>query len=64
MKLLNIKETAQWLGVTEGTLRVWICHKKVPYVKVGKLVKFDLKRIEQWISENSVEPHPVYKQNI
>ena len=59
-RLLNKSELAQYLGIKEGTVSVWVCHKKIPYVKVGRLVKFDLKKIEQWLEENSVEVHPVY----
>ena len=54
-RYLGIKELAQYLGIREGTLYVWVCHRKIPYVKVGRLVKFDLQKIEKWIAENSVE---------
>lgn len=57
-RFLGIKEFAQYLGLTEGTLYVWICHKKIPYLKLGKLVKFDLKEIERWLEEKKVEEMP------
>lgn len=54
-RYLGISECSQYIGVTKGTLYVWVCHKKIPYLKVGRLVKFDLKVIEKWLKENSVE---------
>lgn len=41
-KLLSRQQAAEFLGVTKGTLEVWACTKRynLPYVKVGKLVKY------------------------
>ena len=55
-RFLGIKELAEYLGITPGTAYVWVCHKKIPYLKVGKLVKFDLKEIERWLKNSSVAP--------
>lgn len=59
-RLLNIKEAAEYLGVSPKTLYNWISEKKVPYVKVGYSVKFDLKRIDELIQKNTIEPHSIY----
>ena len=61
-RLVNTKELAKYIGITEGTARVWVCHKKIPYVKVGRLVKFDLNAIDAWVDKNKVEPHPVWDE--
>ena len=39
----------------DGTLYVWACHRRVPYVKIGRLTKFDLKDLERWINARKVE---------
>ena len=41
-KLLTRKQTAEFLGVTEGTLAVWACTKRyeLAYIKIGRLVKY------------------------
>ena len=54
-RLLNINEASEYLGVTKGTLYVWACHRRVPYVKIGRLTKFDLKDLERWINARKVE---------
>lgn len=53
-RFLGIPELAEYLGIKQGTVYVWVCHKKIPYVKVGRLVKFDLRKIEKWLEEKSV----------
>lgn len=40
MKLYNVKEASEALGIKENTLRVWILNRKIPYTKVGKAVRF------------------------
>lgn len=57
-RYLGVEELSEYLGVTQGTIYVWVCHKKIPYIKVGRLVKFDLHKIEDWLAETSVD---VYK---
>ena len=54
-RYLGIKELSQYLGVTEGTLYSWVCYRKIDFVKVGRLVKFDKQRIDKWIQEKTVD---------
>ena len=53
-RFLGVKELAEYLGLSEGTVYSWVCYKKIPYVKMGRLVKFDINKIEAWSKENSV----------
>ena len=50
-RFLGIDDFSDYLGVPKGTLYVWVCQKKIPYLKVGKLVKFDLREIENWLKD-------------
>jgi len=54
-KLLTRKEAAELLGTTEGTLAVWACNKRynLPIVKVGRLVKYRLSDLMNFIEENT-----------
>ena len=61
-RLVNTQELAKYIGITEGTARVWCCLKKLPYVKVGRKVMFDLNDIDTWVDKNKVEPHPVWNE--
>ncbi len=53
-RYLGIKDCSEYLGVTKGTLYVWVCYRKIPYIKVGRLVKFDIRLIEEWLKANTV----------
>ena len=54
-RFLDITELAEYLKIKVGTVYVWVCHKKIPYTKVGRLIRFDLRKIEKWLEENSIE---------
>lgn len=48
-ELMTVPEAAELFKVQVSTIRAWVLHKKVPYVKVfGKLIRFrraDLEKI-------------------
>lgn len=54
-RFLNIKETAEYLGLSKGTLYVWVCRRKISYHKFGGAVRFDLREIEGWAKGNRVK---------
>lgn len=57
-KLLTPKATADLLGVSEGTLRVWRTTKRYPlsYVKIGSSVRYRMADIEAFISDRMERP--------
>jgi hypothetical protein len=59
--LLTPKQTADLLGVTEGTLSVWRSAHRYPltYIKVGGRVMYRFRDIEQFIANRAVNPTPI-----
>jgi len=55
-KLLSISEAADFLGVKVNTLYSWVHTRKIPYVKVGRLVRFDLAEIKSWLQDFVIKP--------
>jgi excisionase family DNA binding protein len=55
MKLRSVRETAEMLGISINTLRLWIFQKKVTYHKIGHRVLFHPDDIEQLINEGRHE---------
>ena len=53
-ELLNVPRVAQWLGIKDMTLRIWVWRGEIPYVKIGRLVKFEPEAIQKFIEENRV----------
>lgn len=54
-RLLTVDETAAYLGISKLTVYDWISKRKIQYVKVGRLVKFDLQTLDKWIDQQTVK---------
>lgn len=56
-RLLSREEAAQFLGISKGTLEVWACTKRydLPYIKVGRLVKYWLSDLHAFAQSRKVE---------
>jgi excisionase family DNA binding protein len=54
-RFLSIQELSEYLGVRKGTVYVWVCQRRIPYLKIGKLVKFDMREIENWLKNKRIE---------
>ena len=53
-KLLDISEVSDIIGVQINTLYSWIHQKRIPYIKIGRLVKFKPSDIDAWLKEKSI----------
>ena len=54
-RLLNVKEVSELIGLSENTIYCWASRRRIPFVKLGRLTRFDLPKIEKWIEEDSFE---------
>lgn len=53
-RLFNVKELSAYLGgVSINTIYCWVSQRKLPYKKLGKLVRFEISEIDKWIDENT-----------
>lgn len=55
-RLVGIQIVATYIDVSIDTVYTMVSQRRIPFVKVGRLLKFDLKTIDAWIAENSVKP--------
>lgn len=53
--LLNIDEVCKLLNVKKSWVRTAVHKKKIPYIKVNHLIRFDKNSIEKWIGGNTNE---------
>jgi excisionase family DNA binding protein len=56
-RLIGPEELAKYLDIKLNTVYSWVYLKKIPYLKVGRLVKFDLVEIDQWLNEKRVKEY-------
>jgi len=54
-QLLTPEETANYLGVKVQTLAAWRTSKKynLPYVKIGKIIRYQQYLVNKWLAENT-----------
>jgi len=57
-KLISVTEAAQYTGLSVHTVYTMVSQRRIPYVKVGRLVKFDVPMLDAWIRKNTVMPMP------
>ena len=56
-RYIGVKELAEYLGLRVGTLYVWVCQRKIPYIKMGRLVKFDLLEVNKWVGRKQIKDY-------
>jgi excisionase family DNA binding protein len=54
-RLLNVRETAQYLGLDEDTVYRKARLRELPCVKVGRALRFDVKALERFIEDHTLE---------
>lgn len=53
--LLNVEQVAERLAVRPCTVRAWVWKRKLPFIKVGDLVRFTPEDIEDFLRKNRRE---------
>jgi excisionase family DNA binding protein len=51
---MRLEDVADRLGVNERYVRRLIAERRVPYLKIGHLIRFDPNDIDQWIAQTRV----------
>ena len=54
-RLLNVREAAQYLGLEVDTVYKKARLREVPSVKVGRALRFDVKALERFIEQHTIE---------
>lgn len=48
-RLLNISEVAEMLGVNVRHVRRLVFESRIPYLKWGRLIRFDPRELDRWL---------------
>ena len=57
-RLLSVREVAHYTGLSPHTLYTMVSQRRIPYVKVGRLTKFDVVLLDAWLKQHTVMPIP------
>ena len=55
-RLIDVPTLATELCVTERFVRRLVAEDRVPFLKIGKFVRFDPLEIDQWVDESRSSP--------
>lgn len=55
-RLVTVEDIATYTGLSIHTVYTMVSQRRIPYVKVGRLVKFDLVLLDAWIKQQTVMP--------
>jgi len=54
-RLMTAKETSQYLSLSTDTIYRMASLKKLPYLKIGGRVLFDVKALDHWIEKHMIK---------
>ena len=54
--LVNVVTAAEILGIRVSTLYSWCEQQRVPHVRLGRALRFDLNTLCEWIDQHAVHP--------
>jgi excisionase family DNA binding protein len=55
-RLFDYEQAAQYLNTTPRCVRYWVSTGRIPYSKLGKLVRFDPVRLAEWVRSQERGP--------
>jgi len=54
-RLLNVREAAEYLGLQVDTVYKKSRLRELPYVKVGRALRFDVNALQRFIEQHTIE---------
>jgi excisionase family DNA binding protein len=54
-QLMDMNEASEYLGIRKNTLYEWVIERKIPHVRVGRLLKFRREDLENWLRKRTRE---------
>jgi excisionase family DNA binding protein len=56
-RYFNPHELSTYLGLSLQTIYEWTSQKKIPFIKLGRLVKFDIIEVDKWMLSQKISPY-------
>ena len=50
--LITVQDAAKFLAVSTSTLYSWVYQRRIPFVKVGRALRFELAELQNFIQSN------------
>jgi len=56
-ELIDVEALATWLGVEIVFVRRLVAERRIPFLKIGKFVRFDPPEVARWIDDQRVDTY-------
>ncbi|MBI5123876.1 MAG: helix-turn-helix domain-containing protein [Candidatus Omnitrophica bacterium] len=53
-KLLSPQELSAALNISIETVYAWTSQKRIPYIKMGRLVRFNADEVNKWLERQKI----------
>jgi excisionase family DNA binding protein len=53
-RFLDVEAVADYLSLSPYTIRTWVKTGRIPFVKLGRSVRFDLRELDIWLKRKKV----------
>jgi excisionase family DNA binding protein len=63
-RLITAKEASQYLSLSTDTIYRMAALKKIPYLKIGDRVLFDVRALDHWIDKHIIKEKEWKKQEL
>ncbi len=63
-RLITAREAGQYLSLSTDTIYRLASHKRVPYLKIGGRILFDVKALDHWIERHLVKEKDWKRQEL
>ena len=50
-RYVNVNDIANYLGMSKPSIYRYAESRKIPFLKIGKVLRFDVVEIEKWLRE-------------
>ncbi len=55
-RLMTKREIADYFGITERTIEVWMRHRYIPFIKIGQSVRFRVATVLRYVDDKYLVP--------
>lgn len=57
--MLTVHELSKELKISESGIYQWVGQRRLPFVKIGRSVRFDQKEITEWLAEKKINSQEI-----
>lgn len=57
--LIDAKGLSEYLNISIETVYAWTSQKRIPFIKMGRIVRFDLHDIDKWLENKKQKVYEI-----